>query len=129
MMYNKMILILFTLMHLGTSSLMDKITRTYNELSVKYEAIPRNVRINRRLIESSGAFGLCLYDIDIPEAASLVCDPPNRLPQICTLQCADGYYSTGNSDVACADSICTGTCSSEPYDEIGADIQYSSRPY
>lgn len=115
-------------MHLGTSSLMDKITRTYNELSVKYEAIPRNVRINRRLIESSGAFGLCLYDIDIPEAASLVCDPPNRLPQICTLQCADGYYSTGNSDVACADSICTGTCSSEPYDEIGADIQYSSRP-
>jgi hypothetical protein len=128
--YNKMNHILFALLgtiHATYGGIITEITRTY-ELSVKYEAIPKNVRINRHLTESSGAFGLCLYNVVIPEDASLVCDPPNRLPQICTLKCADGYYSVGNKDVACADSICSGSCSTESYEIVGADIQYSSRP-
>ena len=130
-MYNKMnyiLFFLFSLIKTADGSLMDEITRTYRELSVKYEAIPRDVRLNRYLTESSGAFGLCLYDVVIPEGASLVCDPPNRLPQICTFQCEDGYYSTGNKDVACADSICSGSCSKEEEEIIGAEIQYGSRP-
>lgn len=120
-----MMLILLTLFYPVFS---QNITRIYRELSAKYEAMPLNIRIDRQLTKSSGAFGLCLYDITLPEDATLVCDPPNRLPQICTIQCPDGYYSTGNPDVACADSICKGSCSPETYDVIGADIRFSSRP-
>ncbi len=76
-----------------------------------------------------GVYGLCADGINIPLNGGLVCDPPNRLPQICTLVCKQGYYSSGaNRDIACADAMCEGQCASQPYDCVENTLQYASRP-
>ncbi len=76
-----------------------------------------------------GIFGLCAMDIQIPNNGGLVCDPPNKLPQICTLVCNPGFYSSGqHRDIACADAMCEGQCKVEKYECKGSEIKYASRP-
>lgn len=76
-----------------------------------------------------GVFGLCVDNVDIPLYGGLVCDPPNSLPQICTLVCNKGYYSSGvHRDIACADAMCEGQCKSNKYDCIGNQIKFATRP-
>lgn len=76
-----------------------------------------------------GVYGLCADNVNIPLHGGLVCDPPNRLPQICTLVCKKGYYSSGlNRDIACADAMCEGQCTSNKYDCTGSQIKFASRP-
>ena len=76
-----------------------------------------------------GVFGLCGDGINIPLNGGLVCDPPNRLPQICTLVCKQGYYSSGvHRDIACADAMCEGQCQTNRYDCVGNQIKFDSRP-
>lgn len=69
-------------------------------------------------------YGLCLDGITLPVNATVQCDPPNILPQICMLVCPDGYYSSGSKDVACADSICYGTCRKEEYTYDNTQLVY-----
>lgn len=76
-----------------------------------------------------GVFGLCADGVQIPLHGGLVCDPPNSLPQICTLACKKGYYSSGqHRDIACADAMCEGQCSVNKYDCVGTEIKFGSRP-
>lgn len=76
-----------------------------------------------------GVFGLCADGINVPLKGGLVCDPPNALPQICTLVCTQGYYSSGvNKDIACADAMCEGPCKTEPYECVGNQIKFGTRP-
>ena len=76
-----------------------------------------------------GVFGLCADGVDIPLHGGLVCDPPDSLPQICTLVCKKGYYSSGLSrDIACADAMCEGQCISTKYDCIGNQMKFATRP-
>jgi len=58
-----------------------------------------------------GEFGLCLDGIATPHNGQLSCDPPGRLPQICSLQCNPGYYKTGSTnDFVCSNAMCTNKC-------------------
>ncbi len=76
-----------------------------------------------------GVFGLCADGINIPLKGGLVCDPPNTLPQICTLVCQQGYYSSGvNKDLVCADAMCEGPCKTDPYECVGNQIKFGTRP-
>jgi hypothetical protein len=85
-----------------------------------------SVKEQRKL---GGVFGLCSDGVDIPLHGGLVCDPPNSLPQICTLACKKGYYSSGrHRDIACADAMCEGQCSSTKYDCIGTEMKFAKRP-
>jgi hypothetical protein len=85
-----------------------------------------NIKQQRKL---GGVYGLCADNVNIPLFGGLVCDPPNRLPQICTLVCRKGYYSSGqHRDIACADAMCEGQCNSQKYDCIGNEIKFGSRP-
>jgi hypothetical protein len=100
-----------------------------------YEAIIDPVVQARVLSASSqkearrlgGVYGLCGDGVTIPENAGLVCDPPNTLPQICTLVCKKGYYSTGDRDIACADALCEGSCSAQKYDCVGTKVVFAER--
>lgn len=74
-----------------------------------------------------GIFGLCADGLVIPPEGALVCDPPNALPQICSMQCRQGYYSSGAVDVACADAMCQGNCKAEAYECKGNALAYGSR--
>jgi hypothetical protein len=69
-------------------------------------------------------YGLCLDGITLPPNATVECDPPNMLPQICLLICPDGYYSSGTRDIACADSMCYGTCRKEEYTYNNTQLVY-----
>jgi hypothetical protein len=61
---------------------------------------------------AEGEFGNCLYNITIPEGGHIQCDPPNSLPQICSISCKPGYYATGvQQEMTCANSLCTNQCS------------------
>jgi hypothetical protein len=85
-----------------------------------------SVKEQRRL---GGVFGLCADNVDIPLNGGLVCEPPNSLPQVCTLVCKKGYYSSGrHRDIACADAMCEGQCSSTKYDCIGNQMKFATRP-
>jgi hypothetical protein len=76
-----------------------------------------------------GVFGLCADGINIPLKGGLVCDPPNALPQICTLVCQQGYYSSGlNRDIACADAMCEGSCKVNRHECVGNQVKFASRP-
>lgn len=84
------------------------------------------IKEQRRL---GGVFGLCADGVDIPLNGGLVCDPPDSLPQICTLVCKKGYYSSGPSkDIACADAMCEGQCISNKYDCVGNEMKFATRP-
>ena len=83
--------------------------------------------ITSGLAEKYGALGQCLTNITIPDTGSFICDPPNQYPQICTLMCDDGYYSTGTKDIACADSICRGSCTPKYEEVIENIIEYATR--
>ena len=86
----------------------------------------RTVKEARKL---GGVFGLCAMDVHIPNTGALVCDPPDRLPQICTLACKKGYYSAGqHRDIACADAMCEGQCIAQKYECKGAEIKFATRP-
>ena len=63
-------------------------------------------------VQVAAQFGLCLYNVTIPEGGSFLCDPPNALPQICNFQCNPGYYRppTSTLDLTCMNSICTNQC-------------------
>ncbi len=75
-----------------------------------------------------GVYGLCAMDVTVPEFGALVCDPPNALPQICTLVCKQGYYSSGiHRDIACADAMCEGPCTSQKYECKGTEIRFGQR--
>lgn len=75
-----------------------------------------------------GVYGLCAMDVVVPDNGVLVCDPPNTLPQICTMACKQGYYSSGvHRDIACADAMCEANCNSEPYLCKGSEIKYGVR--
>ena len=60
-------------------------------------------------------FGLCLYNLTIPEGGTFACDPPAALPQICGFQCQPGYFRSATSglEVVCMNSICTNKCAVE----------------
>lgn len=80
---------------------------------------------SRRL---GGVYGLCAMDVVVPEFSALVCDPANSLPQICTLVCKQGYYSSGvHRDIACADAMCEGPCTSQKYECKGSQIKFAER--
>jgi hypothetical protein len=83
--------------------------------------------VTPELSKKYGGLGQCLTNIIIPDVASFSCDPPNQYPQICTLLCEDGYYSTGTKDIACADSICKGECKQYYEDITENSIEYSTR--
>ncbi len=75
-----------------------------------------------------GVYGLCDMDVTIPEFGALVCDPPNSLPQICTLACKQGYYSSGiHRDIVCADAMCEGQCASQKYECKGTQLKFATR--
>ena len=111
----------------------------YNERDESYEYVATiDPFIKRRVLSATtvkeqrrlgGVFGLCADGVDIPLHGGLVCDPPNSLPQICTLVCKKGYYSSGlNKDIACADAMCEGQCTANKYDCTGTQIQFATRP-
>ena len=63
-------------------------------------------------VQVAAQFGLCLYNVTVPDGGSFLCDPPNALPQICAFQCNPGYYRPVESttDLTCMNSICTNQC-------------------
>ena len=86
----------------------------------------KDIKEQRRL---GGVFGLCADGVIIPSNGALVCDPPDTLPQICTLVCKPGYYSSGPSkDIACADAMCQGDCISQNYECTGMVMKTATRP-
>jgi hypothetical protein len=65
-------------------------------------------------VVSLGEYGLCLDGIQTPENGQIACDPPNRLPQICSLNCNQGFYKVGSTgDFVCSNAICTNQCQAE----------------
>ena len=83
---------------------------------------------SQEMLNASGQFGKCGMDITLPVKGALVCDPPNALPQICSLVCQRGYYSSGpNKDIACADNLCRGSCTPETVEYVSNELRYGSR--
>lgn len=75
-----------------------------------------------------GVYGLCADGVTVPDNGVLVCDPANSLPQICTLSCKQGFWSSGtHKDIACADAMCEGPCISTKYECKGSQIKFATR--
>jgi hypothetical protein len=81
------------------------------------------------VLRASGAYGKCASNVAMPANGGIVCDPPNILPQICSLVCKGGYYSSGrHKDVACADAMCTGpTCTPTHRNYTSNVLRYDTR--
>jgi hypothetical protein len=63
-------------------------------------------------VHAEGEFGNCLYNITIPEGGRVQCDPPNALPQVCSISCKPGYYAIGiQQEMMCTNSLCQNQCS------------------
>lgn len=65
-------------------------------------------------VAALGEYGLCLYNLTLPTNAYAICEPPNQIPQDCSMRCAAGYYPIGTYDVTCMNSICTNRCRAIP---------------
>jgi hypothetical protein len=83
------------------------------------------------LQQVSAQFGLCLYNLTIPEGGTFACDPPAALPQICGFQCQPGYFrpATSGLELTCMNSICTNKCTVEQRTCKGAVPVQREGPY